>query len=263
MGVEGSVTFRATREAYDKHIGRYGTELGRRLLAFAGIATEQRILDVGCGTGLLTAQMAATVGAANVAAVDPSEPFATATRARVAGVNVCAGRAERLPFLDASFDAVLSQLVVNFLSDAVAGVAEMRRVTRPGGMVAACVWDYAEGMTLLRAFWDAARRIDPDSRRVDEAVTMHYCDPGELATLWRAAGLRDVESAAMTVSAQYADIEDAWRPFLAGVAPSGAYVATLDEAARTALREEFAARLGSPAGPFALTARAWAVGGLR
>lgn len=263
MGADGSATFQATREAYDNHIGRYGTELGRALIGFAGIATEQRVLDVGCGTGLLTAEIAARVGSANVVAVDPSEQFVTATRARVAGTGVCAGRAERLPFPDASFDAVLSQLVVNFMSDAVGGVAEMRRVTKPGGVVAGCVWDYSEGMTLLRAFWDAARHVDRDSSHVDEAVTMRHCDRGDLAVLWRAAGLREVESGEVTVSAHYADFEDAWRPLLAGVAPSGAYVVALDETSRAALRQEFFRRLGSPTGPFVLTARAWAVRGRR
>ena len=258
---DGAVTFRTTREAYDRHIGRYGAELARGLIELAEIAPGARVLDVGCGTGLLTDALAAVVGSPNVAAVDPSEPFAESCLARVAGADVRVGRAEDLPFHDASFDAVLSQLVVNFLTDPAAGVTEMRRVTRPGGVVAGCVWDYAGEMTLLRAFWDAVRTVDPASARLDEGVTMPHCGRDDLARLWAAAGLRDIRPAVLMPSVRYSDFDDVWQPFLAGVAPSGAYTVELNDARRTALRDEFFRRLGSPTGPVTLTARAWAVVG--
>ena len=144
------------------------------------------------------------------------------------GADVREAAAEALPFADAAFDAVLSQLVVNFLADAPAGVAEMRRVARPGAVVAACVWDYAEGMTLLRRFWDAALAIDPDGAAArDEGRVMPYCGPGELAALWAGAGLRDVAEHTLEASAHYPDFDALWEPFPLGVAPSGAYVAAL------------------------------------
>ena len=138
--------------------------------------------------------------------------------------------AEALPFADGAFDAALSQLVVNFMGDAEAGVREMARVTRPGGVVASCVWDYAGEMTLLRAFWDAAREVDPErAAAADEGVVMPWCAEGELAELWRAAGLRDVRSGPLVVSAAYADFEDLWSPLPTGIAPSGAFCASLDD----------------------------------
>ena len=158
---------------------------------------------------------------------------------------------------DRTFDVVLSQLVVNFMSDAEAGVGEMRRVARR--TVASCVWDYAGEMTMLRAFWDAARELAADAP--DEGETMRYCTPRELTALWAAAGLRDPETKALVVAADYDDFEDYWSPFPAVVAPSGAYCASLDEDAQASLREACFRRLGSPAGPFTLTARAWFVAG--
>ena len=178
------------------------------------------------------------------------------------GADVREAAAEALPFADAAFDAVLSQLVVNFLADAPAGVAEMRRVARPGAVVAACVWDYAEGMTLLRHFWDAALAIDPDGAAArDEGRVMPYCGPGELAALWAGAGLRDVAEHTLEASAHYPDFDALWEPFPLGVAPSGAYVAALPPERRDALREALRAGLGDPRGAFTLPARAWCVTG--
>jgi SAM-dependent methyltransferase len=258
----GAATFRVPAAAYDRHVGRYGPQLGARLVAFAAVAPPMRALDVGCGTGALTSTLAAQLGADNVSAVEPSEGFARACRERVPGVEVVVASAERLPFADGVFDATLSQLVVNFLDDAARGVREMVRVTRPSGTVAACVWDYAAGMTLLRAFWDAAREIAPErAAAADEAVTMRWCGDGELADLWREAGLRDVRFAPLVVRAAYADFEDLWSPLPSGVAPSGAFCASLDAAGRDALRDAYRRRLGVGDGPFELTARAWAVSG--
>ncbi|HEV7461508.1 MAG TPA: methyltransferase domain-containing protein, partial [Solirubrobacteraceae bacterium] len=171
----GSATFRVSADAYDRHVGRYGPQLARALIGAAGVRPGQRVLDVGCGPGALTHELAAVLGPDAVVAVDPSDSFAAACRERNPGVDVRGGTAEGLPLSDAAVDAVLSQLVINFCSDPDAAVAEMRRVVRPGGVVAGCVWDYADGMELLRAFWDAAREIDPEAgASLDEAVVMPH-----------------------------------------------------------------------------------------
>jgi SAM-dependent methyltransferase len=262
--MSGSETFRAAAETYDRHVGRYAPALGSALVEFAGIEPGMRALDVGCGPGALTAQLARLLGPANVRAAEPSEPFAEACRERV-GVEVVSAPAEALPFEDEVFDAALSQLVVNFMSDAEAGVGEMARVTTPGGLVASCVWDYAGEMTLLRAFWDAAREVDPQRGAVaDEGVVMRWCAEGELGELWQAAGLRDVRTGALVVSAAYADFDDLWAPLPTGIAPSGAFCKSLDTDGQAQLREAYRHRLGVGEGPFELTARAWAaVGAVR
>ncbi|HEV7882648.1 MAG TPA: class I SAM-dependent methyltransferase [Solirubrobacteraceae bacterium] len=258
----GAETFRASAEAYDRHVGRYGPQLAEALVGFAGVEPAMRALDVGCGPGALTAALVARLGAPNVDAVDPSEPFVQACRARLPEVNVRVGGAEALPFAEETFDAVLSQLVVNFMHDAVAGVREMVRVTRPGGVVASCVWDYAGEMTLLRAFWDSARDVDPSrAAAADEGAVMRWCGEDELAELWSAAGLRDVCAASLVVTAAYSGFEDLWSPLLTGVAPSGAFCASLDEDRRAAVHDAYRDRLGVGDEPFELSARAWAVTG--
>lgn len=259
----GAETFRASADAYDRHVGRYGTPLASALIGFAGVEPGMRALDVGCGPGALTAALAEPLGTASVRAADPSEPFVEACRARLPGVGVVVAAAESLPFADGTFDAALSQLAVNFMRDAEAGVREMARVTRPGGVVASCVWDYAGEMTLLRAFWDAAREVDPErAAGADEGVVMRWCAEGELAELWRAAGLRDVRFGPLVVSATYTDFEDLWSPFPTGVAPSGAFCTSLDEDRRAALHDAYCRHLGVGNSPFELTARAWAVAGI-
>jgi SAM-dependent methyltransferase len=258
----GSGMFSVQAEAYDLHVGRYGAHLATALCDFAGIERGMRALDVGSGPGALTAELARRLGAANVTAAEPSETFANACRSRVPGAEVVATGAEVMPFADASFDATLSQLVVNFIDDAAAGVREMARVTRPGAIVAASVWDYAGEMTLLRAFWDAAREVAPAlAERHDEGSVMRWCREGELAALWDGAGLRDVRSAGLRVRAAYRDFDDLWAPFPAGVGPSGAFCAALGEDEREALRTALRRGLGAGDEPFSLTARAWAVAG--
>jgi SAM-dependent methyltransferase len=191
-------------------------------------------------------------------AADPSAPLVAACAERIPGADVRVARAESLPWPDGSVDAALAQLVVNFLKDPAAGIEEMRRVVRPGGVVAACTWDYSNGMRMLRTFWEAALALDPDAP--DEGRTMRYQDPNELAALWRDAGLEEVETAPLDVEAEYVDFADFWEPFLSGAAPGGA-CASLSPERRDDLREECRRRLDDPSGPFTLTARAWAVRG--
>ncbi len=254
------MSFEADAAVYDRFVGRYAPQLSAALIEAAGVGSGDRALDVGCGPGGLTRALADLTGAGNVAAVDPSKSFVAACRQRVPGADVREAAAESLPFDADLFDAVLSQLVVNFMRDADAGLAEMRRVIREGGSVASCVWDYAEGMTMLRAFWDGALDVDPAAP--DEGRTMRYCSEAELGELWRRAGLRDVETGAFVVEASYDDYDDLWSPFTAGIGPAGAYCASLDRERQEALRRAVFGRLGEPHGPFTLTARAWYARGL-
>lgn len=259
----GAAGFGAPPEAYDRFVGRYGPPLAAQLIGLAGVGPGMRALDVGCGPGALTRALSDRVGSnGRVAAVDPSEGFAAACRARVPGADVHVAPAEALPFPAGSFDVVGAQLVVNFMADPEAGVREMARVARPGGVVAACVWDYAGGMTLLRAFWDAAREVEPEAAsRADEGVAMRWCREGDLDALWIAAGLEDVTGSAIQVDAGYEDFDDLWSPLPAGVGPAGAWCAGLAPQPRAAVKEALRRRLDVGDGPFTLTARAWAVVG--
>jgi SAM-dependent methyltransferase len=256
----GAATFRRPAEDYDRHIGRYSRDLARALIAAAEVRQGQRALDVGCGPGALTTELATLLGPTSVAAVDPSGPFAEACGRRLPGAHVEVASAESLPFDDAAFDHVLSQLVVNFMADGPAGVREMHRVTRAGGTIAAAVWDYAGEMTLLRRFWDAAIALDPSAADLDEAH-MPFCTPAELAALWSTAGLDGVQGAPVVVEAGYDDFEDLWSPLELGVGPSGAYVSDLPPEHGVALKDELRRRLGVEDGPFRLPARAWVVTG--
>jgi SAM-dependent methyltransferase len=258
----GAAMFRAPAEAYDRLIGRYSHELARALIAAAGVRPGQRALDVGCGPGALTTELAAVLGPEHVAAVDPSGPFTDACRQRLPGVHVEVASAEALPFEDAEFDHALAQLVVNFMTDAPAGVREMQRVTRPGGTVAAATWDYAGEMTLLRRFWDAAVALDPSATDRDEGRCMPFCTPEQIRALWSAADLSDIEVSPVVVAADYDGFEDLWSPLELGVGPSGAYATSLPPERRSALKQELRDRLGVADGPFRLTARAWAVTGV-
>jgi ubiquinone/menaquinone biosynthesis C-methylase UbiE len=256
--------FRGPAEVYDRFVGRYSPRLAGAMCEAAGVRPGQRALDVGCGSGALVTALAAVLGAENVVAVDPSEPFVEATRARVPKARILVGSAEALPFADGEFDATLSQLVVNFLADPEQGLGEMSRVTRPGGVVAGCVWDYGGGMTMLRAFWEAAAALDRERAKPQmESHTMRFSRPEELSALWASAELVNVEVAPIVAEASYDDFDDLWAPFPTGVGPAGAYAASLDDADQLALRDEFHHRLGEPDAPFTLSARAWCAVGTR
>jgi SAM-dependent methyltransferase len=252
------MTFAVEAEIYDRFVGRYGDALGRELAGRAGVERGMRGLDVGAGTGKLTGVLVEILGEANVSAVDPSEPFVAALTERFPAADVRAAAAEELPFADESFETVLAQLVINFLSDPERGVDEMLRVASRGGVVAAAVWDYGREMTLLTTFWEAAAALDPRGVEArDERSRMRFCREGGLRELWQAAGARNTEAGEIVVSAWYESFDDLWDPFTAGVGPAGAYTTSLEPAAQEALRDEYRRRLGSPEGPFELTARAW------
>jgi SAM-dependent methyltransferase len=248
------VTFNVTADAYARFMGRFSEPLAVRFAELAQVQAGQRALDVGCGPGGLTAQLVARLGADAVSAVDPSAPFVAAVRARFPRVDVRSGVAEHLPFPDDSFDLALAQLVVHFMTDPASGLSEMARVTRPGGLVAACVWDHAGGGGPLATFWRAVRQIDPRAR--DESK-LAGAREGHLAELCEAAGLKAIESTSLTVAVRFATFTDWWEPFTLGVGPAGAHVARLDEAQRDLLRSR-CARLLPPA-PFEVVASAWCV----
>lgn len=252
------MTFNVAPEDYDRFMGRYGDPLGRALAGEAGIRGGMRALDVGAGTGKLTRVLAEILGEESVSAVDPSETFAAALAERFPAAHVRRGAAEDLPFADGAFDAVFAQLVVNFMTDPEGGAAEMRRVAREGGVVAGAVWDYRGEMTMLRTFWEAAAAIDERGAAArDERTRMRFGRPNELADLWRGAGLRDVRAGEIVVNVSYEGFDDLWGPFLKNVGPAGDFVASLEPDAQAAFREQYRTLLGSPDGPFDLSARAW------
>lgn len=242
---------------YNRHVGRYSPALAAALVRVAGTEHGGRALDVGCGTGALAGELATRLGPARVAAVDPSQAAVEACAHAVPGADVRIGNAEELPFADGEFTAVLAQLVIDKV-DGPAALREMRRVAQPGAVVAACVWDFEAGMTLLRGYWDAALAVDPSGARAAGAGQRPpYTRPDELHELWSKAGLEAIQVGELVVGADYDDIDDAWWSFAAGVGTSGAYCTSLDEPAREALKTDFHCRLGSPQGAFGLTARAW------
>jgi SAM-dependent methyltransferase len=253
--------FHVSGEHYDRLIGRYSGQLAVAFADACGVAAGRTALDLGCGPGALTTELVHRLGAASVAAIDPSEPFAAECRRRNAGVDVRVGSAESLPFADASFDAVLAQLVLHFVAGPETAASEMRRVLRPGGVAAACVWDFGGGMVLLRTFWEAALALDPQAPA--EQQTRRFGRDGDIAALLGAAGFRDVVGGALDVEARYDGFDDLWSGFLGGVGPVGAYVQALTEDRREELRVALGRVLGERSGPFTLPARAWYAAGIR
>lgn len=260
MDVAGMKDFRSGAEAYDRFMGRYSEALAPPFADFAGMAPGVRVLDVGCGPGALTTEAVHRTGAANVFACDPTPAFVAACRARQPAVEVRQAPAEECPFPDDAFDVTASQLVLHFVTDPARAAAEFVRVTHPGGVVVACVWDLASGMQLLRAFWDAALRVHPDAP--DEARRLRFGRPGEIVELFRAAGMHALTETKLTVSSRYEDFDDLWSSFQAGVGPAGGYLATLDPDDRERVRAAMHAELGGPRGHFTLSATARAARGV-
>jgi len=246
------VSFEVSGDAYDRFMGRYSRSLAPQLADFAGVGAGQRVLDVGSGPGALSAELVAR--GALVSAVDPSPPFVEALRSRLPGVPAQQAAAEALPFADGEFDAALAQLVVHFMRDPVAGLREMARVTRPGGVVAACVWDHAGERSPLTVFWRAAHDV---ASGVHDESDLAGAREGHLVELFRSAGFGDVVATELVAPHPHTSFEEWWDPFLLGVGPAGQYVSGLDDRAREALRERCRELL-----PEAPPAVAWAVRGV-
>ena len=240
--------------AYGRFMGRFSEPLAPLVADASGVAPGQTVLDVGCGPGALTAVLVERLGPDHVHAVDTSASFVDAARARLPGVDVQVASAQALPFEADVFDATLAQLVVHFMNDPVAGLREMARVTRPGGIVAACVWDQAGGTSPLSPFWETVRSLDPLE---DGEAHLPGARAGHLAQLFEQAGLRPADDSSLSVQVTFDTFEDWWEPYTLGVGPAGVYVHQLDDLGRDALRAACRERLGS--GPFDVQATAWFV----
>ncbi len=234
-------------------MGRYSVPLAVQFVDFAGVGRADRVLDVGSGPGALTGELVRRVGAAQVVAVDPAVAFVKAIRQRHGGVEAHCATAEELPVGDDSFDVVLAQLVVHFMTDPVGGLREMARASTH--VVAACVWDYDEGGSPLSHFWSVACELDPDA---PGEQTRAGTRRGHLTTLFNEAGLDDVEETSLRVEVTHDSFDDWWEPFELGVGPAGAYVAVLSADHRDRLRQRFR-NVMSP--PFIVTGVAWAARG--
>ncbi|MFN8193246.1 MAG: class I SAM-dependent methyltransferase [Nocardioidaceae bacterium] len=257
--VPGARQFRAGGDDYDRFMGRYSRALAPPMADFADVRAGVTVLDLGCGPGAFTAEAVRRAGADAVRAVDPAPSFVEACRGRFPGVDVRQGRAEEVPLEDASVDRGVAQLVMHFVSEPDRAAAELRRVVRPGGRVAACVWGFDGGMEMLRAFWDVALEVDPQAP--DEARTLRFGEPGELAQLWADAGLVDVAEQAIEVTSLYADVEELWQSFLLGVGPAGGWLVQQSPERQQRLHDLLVERLGRPEGAFELGAVALAARG--
>lgn len=250
------MSFEVAAQAYDRFMGGFSGPLSPLFCDLAGVRAGWRVLDVGCGPGALTTELVRRVGADHVVAVDPSPPFVASATARLPGVDVRLAPAERLPLEDDTVDAALAQLVVAFMTDPVAGLREMARVTRPGGVVAASMWDLAGDRSPLSAFWRGMRQVRPD---VPDESGLPGAADGAVAAMLREAGLRDVAQSELTVTCAVEGFEAWWATYELGVGPAGDVVRRLDDAERAAVRE--ACRADLPDGPFTLPAVAWAAVG--
>ena len=253
----------ATGETYEAYVGRWSRLVAKDFLDWLAAPRELPWIDVGCGTGALTQTILDRAAPTRVLGVDPSEGFLALARRRVASplVRFETGDAQSLPAPDESFDAAVSGLVLNFVPDQPRAAAEMKRVVRPGGIVAAYVWDYAGGMEMMRHFWDAAAAVDPRAAELDEGRRFPICRPEALGRLFETNGaFGDIATRAIDVPTVFRDFDDYWTPFLGGQGPAPTYCASLADDTRAELRERLRARLPeSRGGTIDLQARAWAV----
>jgi SAM-dependent methyltransferase len=265
MSINAQDPIFSAAQAYERFMGRWSRGLAPLFVRFAGVRDGETILDVGSGTGSLTAAVAKIAPSSRIVGIDPSAPYVALAQSQQGSARIAfeAGDAQQMRFDNDAFDRTLSLLVLNFIPDARKALNEMKRVTKPSGTVAAAVWDYGDGMEMLRVFWDEAVALRPAAAAKDER-NMPFCRRGELAALWREQGLREVVEEGLTVETRFASFDDFWTPFLEGQGPAGAYVASLSAEDREALRLRLRRRLvGSGMDkPIVLHARAWAVRGL-
>lgn len=250
--------------AYERYVGRWSRLVAREFLAWLGVANGRRWLDVGCGTGALSQTILERGAPSTVIGIDASAGFVDHARGQISDPRASfrVGDAQALPFEDGAFDAAVSGLVLNFVPDPARMLGAMRRVVQPGGVVAVYVWDYAGEMHVMRYFWDVAAELDPAARDLAEGLRFPLCRPGPLAELARAAGLDEIATRSLDVSATFRDFDDYWTPFLGGQGPAPAYCMSLTEERRSALRERLRAALPiRPDGSVVLPARAWTVKG--
>lgn len=254
----------ASGDAYERYVGRWSRSVAARFVQWLDVPDGRDWIDVGCGTGALAAAILHAAAPLRVRGYDLSVDHVAAARARVGDPRAEFAQADAtaLPDPAHAYDVAVSGLVLNFVPEPARAVGEMRRVVRPGGTVAAYVWDYAGQMQLIRGFWDAAVELDPAAAGLDEGRRFGLCAPEPLHDLFASAGLRDVQARAIDVPMRFADFDDYWQPFLGGQGPAPGYAASLDEERRGALRELLRARLPIDAdGSITLNARAWAVRG--
>jgi SAM-dependent methyltransferase len=255
----------ASGKAYERYMGRWSRKLARPFVEWLGVRPGAQWLEVGCGTGALTATICEVASPAAVVACDPAEPFVGHTRDKVKDprVTFAVAAVEALPSEQRGFDAVVSGLVLNFIPNAEQALASMRERATPKGLVAAYVWDYAEGFELLKHFWAEAVALDPRAAPLDEGMRFPLCHQPALASFFENAGLSKVETTALDVPTTFVDFDDLWTPFLGGTGPAPAYVVSLEPAQRDALRDRLRTRFRpEPDGTLRLKARAWAVRGV-
>lgn len=254
----------AAGDSYERYVGRWSRLVARDFVAWLDQPAGLDWLDVGCGTGALSAGILAAAEPRAVIGVDPSDGFLNSARALLPDrrARFEQGEAEALPLADAAVDVAVSGLVINFVTAPARAVGEMRRAVRPGGTVALYVWDYVAQMQLMRYFWDAAVALDPAAQALDEAVRFPICQPGPLSELVTAAGLGAVATTAIDVPTVFAGFDDYWSPFLGGQGPAPGYCMRLPEEHRSALCDRLRSTLPiAPDGRIALSARAFAVRG--
>ena len=255
----------ASGAAYEWYVGRWSRIVAREFLDWLNVPTNASWLDVGCGTGELTKAILETQSPSRVVGIDPSEGFIAFAREHVEDqcVEFDVGDAMSLPYDKEDFDAAVSGLVLNFLPDPATAIHGMARVTAcPDGMLGAYVWDYASKMEMIRYFFDAAVALDPDAATIDEGPRFTICDPDRLSELFESAGFRSVETREIDVPTRFRNFDDYWTPFLAGTGVAPAYVVSLTEGKRAALRERLRKTLPiAQDGSMSLMARAWAVKG--